>query len=181
MISSTNLLTEALLMLFPLVVSGVLHMVVVKLDALSYLKIPVHVTSFGANKTWRGFIVMPAFTVAGAFGATHWARALAPELFAEHSFILLGLALGLAYALAELPNSFIKRRLGIQPGEPSARWPWLFAVMDQADSVVGCLLCYAALGIGSGHHWFLLLILGTGVHLFLNVVLWALGLRRQPL
>ena len=50
--------------------------------------------------------------------------------------ILLGGLLGIAYVVAELPNSAFKRRLGIAPGQLPARNRFWFALMDQADSAV---------------------------------------------
>ena len=47
---------------------------------------------------------------------------------------------GFGYALFELPNSFIKRRLGIQPGESPKRFKALFILMDQLDSGIGVAL-----------------------------------------
>jgi CDP-diacylglycerol--serine O-phosphatidyltransferase len=47
--------------------------------------------------------------------------------------------------LGELPNSFLKRRLGIAPGATPARGRPLFVLMDQLDSGIGCALAYALL------------------------------------
>jgi hypothetical protein len=53
------------LLVLPLVFGGVLHMVAVKLDILSYLKKPIHQRWFGLNKTRRGFLIMPLVTFPG--------------------------------------------------------------------------------------------------------------------
>lgn len=172
---------SALLLTFPLIFAGVLHMVVVKLDALSYLKIPLHETWFGLNKTWRGILVMLAASIVGVRvaqqGGVYWET----DLLQFHSSWWLGLALGLGYVLPELPNSYMKRRLGVKPGELSQRSPWLFALIDQADSVIGCVLVYALCGVGNPVLWFTLIGLGTGIHLLLNFLLWAVGVRKNPL
>lgn len=172
---------SALLLTFPLIFAGVLHMLVVKLDALSYLKIPLHETWFGVNKTWRGIFVMLVASIAGVRLAqllgVHWET----DLLQFQSFWWLGLGLGMGYVVPELPNSFVKRRLGVKPGELSQRSPWLFALIDQADSVVGCVLVYALCGVGTWPLWVTLLLLGTGVHLLLNFLLWAVGVRKNPL
>ena len=62
-------------------------------------------------------------------------------------FTLIGFAVGFGFMLAELPNSFVKRQLGIEPGSlPQNAWtkPVWFAV-DQVDSVVGGMLMLSLL------------------------------------
>ena len=48
-------------------------------------------------------------------------RSISALDYSETSWLALGLALGLGYSLSELPNSFVKRRLGIPPGGVSKR------------------------------------------------------------
>jgi len=178
---SLRFFQEAVILMLPLIVGGVLHMIVVKLDALSYLKRPLHPSWFGVNKTWRGMILMPLLTVLGVYVARLVEDAWGVRLLAEHSPLALGLTLGLGYALAELPNSLMKRRLGIRPGEMSDHHPWLFSIIDQADSVIGCALVYALWGVGEWSMQAGLILLGTLVHLMLNYLLWLCGVRRHPL
>jgi hypothetical protein len=156
-------------------------MVIVKLDALSYLKIPLHETWFGLNKTWRGVVVMPLLTVLGLWLSFLLADCWQSGLFAGHTVWELGILLGFGYVIPELPNSFIKRRMKIRPGEMSERSPWVFSLIDQADSVIGCVLIYALCGVGYFSLWVTLFLLGTGIHLLLNVILWSVGLRKNPL
>jgi CDP-diacylglycerol--serine O-phosphatidyltransferase len=168
-------------MTLPLVLAGIVHMIIVKLDALSYLKIPLHETWFGLNKTWRGVVVMPLLTVAGLWISFFLANSWQSSLFGTHTVWGLGILLGFGYVIPELPNSFIKRRMGVKPGEMSERSPWVFSLFDQADSVIGCVLVYALCGVGNLSLWVTLFLLGTGIHLLLNVLLWSLGLRKNPL
>src|SRR5688572_16056119 len=100
-----NPLALVLILSIPLIVAGGLHMAVVTLNLLPGLKIPIHRGWFGANKTWRGVLVMP---LAAALGVKI-ASALWPSEFGGWSSLSLGFLLGLAYVLFELPNSFIKR------------------------------------------------------------------------
>ncbi|MGO8992260.1 MAG: CDP-archaeol synthase [Polyangiaceae bacterium] len=177
-------LATALWLTLPLVVAGVIHMLAVRRDWLPSLKRPVSERLFGPNKTVRGFVVMPLGTVAGVYVA----RALEPFVAAgvdvhvrDAPPIALGLVVGLGYMIAELPNSLMKRRLGIAPGELPERNRALFAFIDQADSVIGCAIGYelfvslplAVLGI--------LVVLGPTVHLVVNVALYMVGLRKRPL
>ena len=170
-------LTQALILSLPLVFSGGLHMAAVKLDLLSTLKIPIHQAWFGRNKTWRGLIVMPATAALGVvLAAVVW-----PEQFAGWNPLVLGALLGLAYALAELPNSFVKRRLGIEAGKRPPRHAAWFALLDQADSAIGCALVYGwALRLTAGPV-LLLMAIGTGVHLMVNYSLYLMRLRKEPL
>jgi hypothetical protein len=100
----------------------------------------------GSNKTWRGFVVMPAasaVTIAAqqAFAARsrNLAR-LAPLRPGAPPAWMAGAMCGAAYVLAELPNSFVKRRLDIAPGTSAPRARAAQYVVDQLDSVVGCAI-----------------------------------------
>jgi CDP-diglyceride synthetase len=168
---------------FPLVFGGIVHMIVVKMDILSYLKKPIHHRWFGANKTWRGFLVMPLATWPGVVMVQHWERIgeSAAPVFSSYPAWVLALGLGLAYCLAELPNSFLKRRLGIKEGQTSDRAKWFFVILDQADSVMGCLLIYYFVLNVEGKLILGTLVLGTLIHLFFNVLLYLLKLRKNPL
>jgi hypothetical protein len=166
----------------PLIVGGIIHMVAVKADILSYLKKPIHHRWFGQNKTWRGFFVMPLATWPGVILAQYLETLfdLSAPLLRGHSSLLLALILGLGYCLAELPNSFMKRRLGIQEGKTSDRYKWFFVILDQADSAIGCLLAYRLLIPVSWKLVGLTIVFGTVIHLLLNVLLYVAGVRKNP-
>ena len=87
---------------------------------------------------------------------------------------------GLGYVLGELPNSFMKRRLGVASGKTAAGWRGrIFLVVDQADSVVVPLLMGWPL-FGYGFEVVLMATVSlTGVHLLLNALLYLLGIRRN--
>ena len=143
---STHLIA-ALWLTLPIVVGGVAHMYAVSHQWLEGLKIPIHARWFGANKTWRGVVLMPLLTIPGAWllhAASPWWPGSLHSLQAVPSTVL-GLALGLGYILMELPNSFIKRRLGIAPGETPEHLKALFILIDQWDSAIGFTLAYALL------------------------------------
>jgi CDP-2,3-bis-(O-geranylgeranyl)-sn-glycerol synthase len=104
---------------------------------------------FGDNKTVRGFVVMPAatgvaflvvFVLAKHAGASLWPLT-APQ------YGVLGLVAGTGFMLGELPNSFLKRQLGIAPGAPArgrVLRPLWFAI-DRLDSAAGALAALALL------------------------------------
>ena len=166
----------------PLIVGGIIHMVAVKADILSYLKKPIHQRWFGQNKTWRGFVVMPMATWPGVWLA-QWLESLfdlnAPLLTLQPAW-LLGLWLGIGYCLAELPNSFVKRRLGIKEGQTADRFKWFFVFFDQADSAIGCLLVYRIMLFIPWSTFTLAILLGTAIHLMINISLYMAGIRKNP-
>lgn len=157
-------------------------MVAVKADILSYLKKPIHQRWFGQNKTWRGFFIMPLATWPGVILAQKLETLfdLNTPLLTNHSAWLLGLLLGFGYCLAELPNSYMKRRLGIKEGQTSDRYKWFFVVLDQADSAIGCLLAYRILLPISWFTMVLTIVFGTVIHLLINVSLYKAGIRKNP-
>lgn len=137
---------RVLYLISPAVVAGVGHAVVIKCDLLQALARPLDAGHgvLGANKTWRGVVVM----VAGSTAIVAVQRLLDIDAIALVDYdapvtLLLGPALGAGYSLAELPNSFVKRRLGVQPGARGSRFAPLQYVADQGDSVAGAMLAVA--------------------------------------
>ncbi len=116
--------------------TGILHMVVVKLDLFPAFKLPLDggrsfrgKRIFGDNKTWRGvcFMIVGSAAVGfvqGAVGGA-WAASAGLELIAYSAvgsafrapegwtsfavgYAIVNTIFGLGYALGELPNSFLK-------------------------------------------------------------------------
>ena len=146
---------QILYLIAPVVLAGVAHVIVLKLNILPQLKIPLdagkHIGSarlFGDNKTWRGIIIMAvgSAVVMALQSYLYKTSTLAQEFsFFDYSAInpwISGAIFGLGYSLGELPNSFAKRQLGIAPGQRSKGTPnskiWYF--IDQSDSVIGSLI-----------------------------------------
>jgi CDP-archaeol synthase len=135
----------------PILVAGLVHVAVITLDVAPALARPIDAGRrwrgrpvLGSNKTWRGFVVMPtasAITIAVqqalATRSRHLA-ALASLCRGAPPAWMVGATCGAAYVLAELPNSFVKRRLGIAPGDIGPRARAAQYAIDQLDSVVGC-------------------------------------------
>jgi CDP-diglyceride synthetase len=128
-------------------------MVLVKRGALPFLEVPIHAELFGANKTWRGLVVMSIST----------------ELFVQFFWRLwnysihlplppfgLGFWLGIFYVVGELPNSWLKRKMGIAAGESAVKNRWLFTALDKLDSsfsvAVGNISLITAYGLDDGKH-----------------------------
>lgn len=136
-------LLTALYLQIPVVIGGVLHMVVVSRNYFPGLAQPIWQRAFGANKTWRGFIVVPALTAAAALVLLPLEWLLAERSpFAGHSLLFAGAIAGLGYMLGELPNSLVKRRLGIGAGELPQQGKVITIAVDQLDSAAGVALAY---------------------------------------
>jgi CDP-archaeol synthase len=136
----------------------------------------------GANKTLRGFVIMvPAagisFAVfAGMLGGLQRGQTgLWPGSSA--SYALLGMWAGCGFMLGELPNSFVKRQLGVAPGDAAkavcARR--LFLVLDRVDSILGMLFALAIAVPVPRLTWAWVLIVGPLLHASFSLVLFELG------
>jgi hypothetical protein len=184
--------------------TGVLHMVVVMVDLWPALKRPLDGGKslggkriFGDNKTWRGVVFMVVGSaglgfVQGAFGGV-WAASSGVELIDFGAigggdgwlayavgYAEVNAVFGLGYALGELPNSFLKRRIDITPGKTgSGLLGGFFFLLDQADSVLAALaLGTVVFGIG----WDAVLVgtvCLTGLHLFINGALYLTKVRKN--
>ena len=100
----------------PLICSNILHMILVKKNKLQAIAIPISIKLFGPNKTWRGFIMV--IFINSCF------QSLLNNIMSMQdgmTAIGTGAALGLIYMLFELPNSWVKRQLGIQAGEKAKK------------------------------------------------------------
>ena len=180
---SSNFL-QALWLILPIVIAGVLHMLAVRWNIFSALKIPISVRLFGANKTLRGFVLMPVFCSIGVF-ISHWI-----QTFIGYSSIFfsngaenlgLGLLLGLGYCLGELPNSWYKRRLGIPPGQSLPGHRVVSLITDHMDSLIGCLFVYGSFLVLTVLSSVFIVILGPAIHILINLGLYAAGVRKEPL
>lgn len=131
--------THILLLFLPLVIGNVLHMIIVKKNYLKALSIPISSTLFGTNKTYRGFIVVP---VLSGFIAYLNAIIFDSLLVTNRDALFIGIGLGIAYMLFELPNSYLKRKLGIPQGTSSKKYKILQLCIDKTDSLLGVFAFY---------------------------------------
>ena len=136
--------------LFPAIVAGVINSIFCKTKMLSVLNFPMDYGKnfidskriFGDHKTWKGFF---GYTVFNLIMQVIWGVICnftninnLNFFYVNYENILLnnvvfGLLIGLFYALFELPNSFLKRRLGIGRGKPAP-------ILDQLDFLIVALL-----------------------------------------
>jgi len=137
---------------------------------------------FGANKTLRGFLMMVPATgisfavLAGVLGGSpSGLTGLWPRTSADYG--LLGMWAGFGFMLGELPNSFVKRQLGIAPGHAAngvGTRP-LFTILDRVDSILGMLLVLAIVVPVPWLTWVYVLIVGPLLHFSFSLVLFQLG------
>jgi len=142
---------------------------------------------FGAHKTLRGFVVMiPATAV--SFFLVGLVVSHDPDLASRlwpmepWAFAVLGLLAGLGFMMGELPNSFLKRQLGIQPGEAARGWlaKTVFLTLDRIDSIAGMLLAICLAVPVPWQTWLYLAIFGPFIHGSFSVVLYWSGVKRRP-
>jgi hypothetical protein len=157
-------------LVLPLIVSNIVHMIAIRMAWLPGLARPVHAPLFGANKTWRGFLLLPLL------------NALALPLFNPGDALLgsigLGAFLGLVYMLFELPNSFVKRRMGIASGAQAASHRLLFGAMDKTDSALGVSLAYYALTDITAMEALWLFLICSTAHVLFSLLLVSLRIKR---
>jgi len=187
-------LLRATWLILPVVLGGLGHVAVLKTNVLSSLAVPIDNGArwrgrrlFGANKTWRGVVLMTGLTAltSGAQAAlsrrTRWASAQQVLPSARVNAWLTGALCGLTYCLAELPNSFVKRQLGIEPGARATRASRLQYVVDQTDSVAGCLVALRILYRAAASELLTAFALGLTIHIGIDQLIYAIGIKsRRP-
>nr|WP_207717274.1 CDP-archaeol synthase [Clostridium acetobutylicum] len=184
--------------LFPVILAGIFNMIFVKLPVLNVLKYPIDNNKtlkdgkriFGDNKTWKGFLGMVVFAaistvIWGVICSLNKAIYQNNLSYSYHKNIftfniILGLALGLAYALCELPNSFFKRRVGIEPGKSiNKKNGYVFIIIDQVDSLFGCAFVISLVSSMTLPYYLICVFLGGVTHYILNVLLYLLKLKKN--
>jgi CDP-2,3-bis-(O-geranylgeranyl)-sn-glycerol synthase len=88
---------------------------------------------------------------------------------------------GFGFMAGELPNSFVKRRLGIGPGAV-ARGRLRAGVQilaDHVDSGVGMLLAVSLTATTPLLTWPIVLLIGPSIHWMFSVVMFQLGLKAR--
>jgi len=162
----------------PVLGAVVLHAPVLRYDLLKPLKLPISDRLFGRNKTWRGALVM--FT--GVVLATGVVWDLMPGSIQDESWLVVGALIGLGTVAGELPNSFLKRRLGIGPGERRLTPGGIaLIVYDQADFVPGIAICLLPVWTMPLDTLVIGFVAVAAVHFGVNVVGHAIGARDQPI
>ena len=171
-------------MFLPVLGAALVHAPILRFDLVPGLSRPISRRLFGAHKTWRGAIAMSGGTLAATL-ALHRVpayRRRLPAPVADANPALLGTLLGLAMWVGELPNSFLKRRLGIPPGT-QRRSPGgvAISIFDQADWVPTAWLMLLPLWRMSAREAAEVFAVVAAVHVPINLLGYALGVRRTPI
>jgi hypothetical protein len=138
---------------------------------------------FGDNKTLRGFVVMvPAAAVTMPLVAALMERALPPPAglwpLTVTGFASLGACCGLGFMLGELPNSLVKRQLGIAPGRAASGQAALWqVVVDRLDSGIGLLVAASLVVRVPWLTWAIVLGVGPIFHWAFSFLMFRLGLK----
>ena len=181
--------------MIPVIIAGILNMLFVKTPLYQRINYPIDggrtlrdgKRVFGENKTWAGFFGMIFF---GAAAQVLWGLVCKgfPELCPIYSRfgntllfnLAAGAAMGFAYVLFELPNSFVKRRLDIPSGKTVRGFKGVvFFVVDQVDSLFGVAGVFAALFPMTVWEYFAYILLGAGTHIAVNLILYATRIRKN--
>jgi hypothetical protein len=188
-----NLIIEMIGALLPLIFTNIAHMVLVKRNGWSSLALPIHTRAFGANKTWRG-VVFVSFFNAILFALINYPGgallsqlpegrydAIPPDLSTSHGWedilfkSFIGWIYGMAYVLFELPNSWLKRKMGIAPGAQAERWSALFTLLDKTDSALGVSLVFCVLRDFCWRDAMIFFVAASALHFLFS---WILYLRK---
>ncbi|HEY7445289.1 MAG TPA: CDP-archaeol synthase [Vicinamibacterales bacterium] len=141
---------------------------------------------FGDNKTIRGFLVMVPATGL-AFGLLSSVLTAFPSgltglwALTPPEYALLGAWGAFGFMAGELPNSFVKRQLGISPGEaPHGRVSGpVFFVIDRIDSIAGLMLALMVpveVPLGT---WICVILVGPALHGLFSLALFRLGVKAR--
>jgi hypothetical protein len=153
---------------FPLIASNILHMFVVKFDLWPKLKVPIQHGLFGPNKTYRGLLFVSLATGILAMLASMDLRRIA-----------IGSILGFTYIIFELPNSYLKRSLGIGAGEKSKKHRILFTILDKTDSCLGVCAVYSLFYQKDLLFFFSLFFCSIGLHFIFSYSLVLMGVKKS--
>ena len=177
--------------LLPVLGAPLLHGPVLRWDLMPWLARPLDLGAsvrgrrvFGDNKTWRGALVMGTGTSAAsaALWRSRWFRERLPDGVRAAGPRRYGPLLAIGTVGGELPNSFLKRQLGIAPGRQ--RWTpagVVLVVFDQADFVLGvwaALLPVWRMPWRDAARAFATV---AAVHMGINVIGYAIGARETPI
>jgi CDP-diglyceride synthetase len=182
---------SALWVFVPVLGAPVLHAPVLTFDLLKGLKRPLDFGAtlggrrlFGDHKTWRGAIVMLVGVVGAAALLSLWPwywRRL-PDGIQDAGPWTYGVLLGLGVVVGELPNSFLKRRIGIAPGaQARSVGGAVLSLYDQGDFVLAIWVLLLPIWTMSVGQAVVAFVVVTAVHLAINVLGYAVGARTAPI
>lgn len=124
----------------------------------------------GRNKTWEGIAV--------GITSSYIAGSSIGLLLSNHLLPALSIGAGIAALLGDITGAFIKRRLGINPGDPAP-------ILDQLDFALAVTLYYYVFSIhdviSRPIYVLITLILIPVLHVLTNLIAYALNLKQSKL
>jgi CDP-2,3-bis-(O-geranylgeranyl)-sn-glycerol synthase len=181
---------EGLFVFLAVLGAPVVHAPVLRWDLLRGLKRPLDggrswrgARLFGDNKTVRGALCMVAGCLLAtvALSAWPWWWDGLPDDLRDAGPVVVGLLVGVGIVIGELPNSFLKRRLGVAPGTQRGGATGLaLSALDQFDLVLGVWVALLPVWMMPAGTLAVALVAVTAVHLVLNVVGHRIGARAAP-
>jgi len=182
---------SALWVFVPVLGAAVMHAPVLTFDLFKPLKRPLDLGAtfrarrlFGDNKTWRGALFMTSGVVVAAalLSLWPWYWHKLPDGIQDAGPWIYGVLLGLSVVVGELPNSFLKRQLGIQPGAQRRDALGIaISIFDQADFVLVAWLFLLPLWTMSVVQAVIVFAVVAAVHMVINVIGYAIGARSSPI
>lgn len=182
---------SALWVFVPVLGAAALHGPVLAFDLFPSLKRPLDFGAtvrgrrvFGDNKTWRGALFMTTGVVAAAalLSLWPWYWHKLPDGIRDAGPWVYGLLLGLGVVLGELPNSFLKRQLDIEPGsQRRGAAGTALSIFDQADFVPAVWLLLLPIWTMSVGQAAIAFVVVAAVHMLINLIGFAVGARTAPI
>lgn len=135
---------------------------------------------FGKNKTWRGLlagILIATVTVVlqkWLYANSVWLQSTITLVDYSTVNLWLGPLLGAGALLGDAAESFIKRQLGVESGDP-----WF--PFDQIDYIIGGILTSSLVVLLPGYINVTILLVWFGMHLTWSYVGFLLGLKDKPI
>ncbi len=135
---------------------------------------------FGRNKTYRGFAAGALFALivglAQFLASEHFDALNRLEFFEMglREYASLSLLLGVGALVGDATESFLKRQVGIKPGEP-----WF--PFDQIDYVLGAFMFSLPIGALNLSEYLAAAVVGFFMHPLATFVGWKLGLKDKPI
>jgi hypothetical protein len=178
---------STLWLFLPVLGAAITHAPILKFDLFRRLAEPLDGGAtirgrriLGDNKTWRGAMAMftGVFLATLILARTAWWSWIPLEV-SSRSPLLVGALLGIGTPLGELPNSFMKRQLAIDPGTQQRSIAGVaISIFDQGDFVVGIWLALLPIARLSLRDTAIAFVAVVAVHSIVNVIGYAIGARK---
>lgn len=190
MIYIIHLLIGAFVISLPVVLAGLFFILILKKRWFIFLRKPIDFNIsimdkriLGDNKTLLGPIIMGfgsivagiMLSITGVF-CTDFTSYLCISFNKSVVFFFL---IGLAYSFGELPNSFMKRMLNINPGI-QARGKikkTIFYILDKTDSIFAVAIVATIIYKLNLAEFIAIVVVGTTIHLLTDILMIRINLK----